>query len=85
MSGVRLSALLFSLLLSGCGTTQQWVRLYNPLPQQTPDYRRMTYLEILNLEMVQKYAKRPPKRMIMFYGKLKETDQEAGVKVIIPF
>jgi hypothetical protein len=73
------------LLLSGCGTVKQWVRFYNPEPVVVPDYQNMTYMEILNREMKMKHAKRPPKRMILFYGTLGETKQEAGVKVIVPF
>jgi len=73
------------LLLSGCGTAQQWVKFYKFPPQQMPNYQTMTYMEILNLDMRQKYAKCPRKRMIMFYGKMKETEQEAGAKFIFPF
>lgn len=81
----RLRLLLAVFLLSGCGTMRQWVEFYNPAPHRTPDYQRMTYIQLLNLEMKLKHAKRPQKRMVFFYGKLKSTEQEAGVKFIFPF
>lgn len=84
-----LSAALLS-LCTGCAilqnTAKTWYEFYFPdyTIQRIPNYQTMTYMEILNYDNRTK-TKRPKKRTLFFYGKLKATEQEGGVKFVIPF
>ena len=83
-----LGVLLFS--LCGCETitapVKQWVAFYQPHEYRTPNYGAMTYLEILNAEEKAKYYRRPQTRpRLMFYGILKATEKQAGIKIKFVF
>ena len=80
---------LTSLLMGGCATIttpiRQWVDFYRPHEVRTLNYGAMSYLEILNAEAKEKYYRRPQHRRILFYGRVSESDKQAGIKVVIPF
>lgn len=85
----RLAGLILaSSLLGGCATARNFVDFYKPRAvPPTPNYQQMTYMEILNYEMHQKYPspRRKGNRMLLIFGKVSETVKMLGAKIVWKF